>query len=194
MGKIVNQAELALLLGKSDVTIWEWQKEGLPIARQGVRGTEHQYDSAEVIDWLVKRELARAGKGEKASEREARLRGDVLELELQVKRNVLVPFTEVQPTWEGRVLAAAAYMRSRASQLAGDLEAATGIEQKRALLKKADAVFLTHLGVNGARMQDEVEALLEKLAAGDAEAFLQRIASHENNKPDAEPGPGGNLV
>jgi phage terminase Nu1 subunit (DNA packaging protein) len=86
MGKIVNQAELALLLGKSDVTIWEWQKEGLPIARQGVRGTEHQYDSAEVIDWLVKRELARAGKGEKASEREARLRGDVLELELQVKR------------------------------------------------------------------------------------------------------------
>lgn len=193
MAKIVNQAELSMILGKSDVTIWKWQEEGLPIARQGTRGTEHQYDTAEVIDWLVKRELAKAGKGEKPSEREARLRGDVLELELQEKRNVLVPFTEIEPVWEGRVLAAAAYMRSRASQLAGELEAAQGIEQKRAILKKADATFLTHLGVNGARMQDEVEALLEKLAAGDAEAFLRRIAGDENNKRDAEPGAGKDL-
>jgi hypothetical protein len=144
--------------------------------------------------WLVKRELAKAGKGEKPSEREARLRGDVLELDLQEKRKILVPFTEIEPVWQSRVLAAAAYMRSRASQLAGDLEAATGIEQKRAVLKKSDAIFLTNLGTDGARMQDEIEALLEKLAAGDAEAFLQRIAGNENNKRDAEPGAGGNLA
>src|ERR1700694_2099962 len=117
-GKRVNQAELAEILGKSDVTIWEWQKEGLPIAKQGVRGTENEYDTADVIAWLEQRARVAAGKAEKASEREARLRGDLLEFEIAEKNKVLVPSTEVRPVWEGRVLAAAAYMRSRASQLA----------------------------------------------------------------------------
>ena len=192
MGKVVNQAELAEVLGKSAVTIWEWQEQGLPIKKQGAGREGYEFDTAEVIAWMVNRELVRAGKGEKASEREARLRGDVLELELAEKRDVLVPFTEVQPVWEGRVLAAAAYMRARASHLAGELEATAGLEAKRGLLRKSDSVFLTHLGVDGERMQAEVDALLEKLAAGEAEAFLRRVAG--NDKPsDSEPRAAGGV-
>lgn len=191
MGKIVNQAELAEILGKSDVTIWEWQKEGLPIAKQGVRGTEHEYDTAAVIAWLEQRAAARAGKTEKPAEREARLRGDVLEIELAQKRGVMVPVTEVEPVWQGRVLAAAGYARSRASHLAGELEASPGLEAKRALLRKSDSVFLTHLGVDGERMQAEVDALLEKVAGGDAEAFLRRISGHDRSPDSAGPGPEG---
>jgi phage terminase Nu1 subunit (DNA packaging protein) len=33
VGKIVNQTELAEIFGVSDVTIWDWQGKGLPIAR-----------------------------------------------------------------------------------------------------------------------------------------------------------------
>jgi phage terminase Nu1 subunit (DNA packaging protein) len=162
MGKIVNQTELAIILGKSDVTIWEWQKDGLPIAKQGVRGTEHEYDTAEVIAWIEKRAEVRGGRTEKPAEREARLRGDVLELELAEKRNVLVPTDQVRPVWESRVLAAAFYMQSRHSRLAALLEAANGIEAKRTLLKKEDADFLNKLGVEGERMQAEVDAMLER--------------------------------
>lgn len=193
MGKRVNKAELEQILGLSHTTLTEYQEQGLPIEKRGSRGEEHEYDTAEVIKWLVQRELVRAGKGEKPSEREARLRGDVLELELAQKRDVLVPSTEVQPVWDGRVLAAAAYMRSRASHLAGELEAAQGLEAKRALLRKSDAVFLTHLGVDGERMQAEVDALLEKLAAGEAEAFLRRVAGHDNS-PDSAAPPAGDVV
>lgn len=191
MGKIVNQAELAEIIGKDPSTIWEWQDQGLPIRKPGAGRAGHEYDAAEVIAWMIGRELSRAGKAEKASEREARLRGDVLELELAEKRAVLVPSTEVRPAWEGRVLAAAAYMRSRASQLAGELEATQGLEGKRSLLRKSDAVFLTHLGVDGERMQAEVDALLEKLAAGDAEAFLRRIAGNDIPPDSAGPPAGG---
>jgi hypothetical protein len=191
MGKLVNKAALEEFLGLSHTTLTEYQEQGLPILKRGSRGEEHEYDTAEVVKWLIQRELVRAGKGEKPSEREARLRGDVLELELAQKRDVLVPSTEVQPIWEGRVLAAAAYMRSRASHLAGELEATQGLEGKRALLRKSDAVFLNHLGVDGERMQVEVDALLEKQAAGDADAFLRRIAGHDHPSDSAAPPAGG---
>jgi len=190
MGKIVNQAELAEMLGKDPSTIWEWQDQGLPIKKPGAGRTGHEYDTAEVVVWMVQRELQRAGKAEKPAEREARLRGDVLELELAEKRGILVPSTEVKPAWDSFAFAAAAYMRSRASHLAGELEAVQGLEAKRALLRKSDAVFLTHLGVDGERMQVEFDALLEKLAAGEAEAFLRRVAGHDNPS-DSEAAPGG---
>ncbi len=190
MGKRVNKAELEEIVGLSHTTLTEYQDQGLPIQKRGARGEENEYDSAEVIKWLVQRELVRAGKAEKPSEREARLRGDVLELELAEKRGVLVPSTEVKPAWDSFAFAAAAYMRSRASHLAGELEATQGLEAKRALLRKSDAVFLTHLGVDGERMQVEFDALLEKLAAGEAEAFLRRVAGHDN-PPDSEAPAGG---
>ena len=56
------------------------------------------------------------------------------------------------------------------------IEAAPGIEAKRALLKAEDANFLTKLGVEGERMQSEVDALLATLPAEEASAFLLRIA------------------
>ena len=104
MGKAVNQTELAEILGVSDVTLWEWQKNGLPIEQIGERGTANRYDTAKVIAWRVQQELQRAGKSESQRDREARLRGDMLELELGKERGLLVSVNEVKPTWEARVL------------------------------------------------------------------------------------------
>lgn len=192
MGKIVNQGELAEILGKSPTTITEWQAQGLPIKTETPGRVGYEYDTADVIIWIEQRARALAGKAEKPNEREARLRGDVLELELAEKRNVLVPSTEVRPVWESRVLAAAAFQRSRASQLAGELEATPGFEPKRALLRKSDAVFLTHLGVDGERMQAMVDALLERLSSDEADAFLRRLAGHDRPSDSAAP-PQGDL-
>lgn len=182
MGKVVNQVELAAILGKDPSTVWEWQDQGLPIKRQGAGRAGHEYDTADVIAWLEQRAAARAGKPESGREREARLRGDLMEIELAQKRGALVPADEVRPAWEGRVLAAAFYMTSRHSRLAGMLEATPGIEAKRELLKKEDADFLTKLGVEGERMQAEVDAMLERMAEGEAQAFLRRLTGHDDQQ------------
>lgn len=173
MGKIVNQTELADILGRDPSTIWEWQEQGLPIEERGAGRAGHKYDTAKVVAWREDR--ARAERGETQRDRLTRLQADREELDLQERRRILVPFSEVQPVWTSRVLAAAAYMRSRASQLAGELEVALGIEQKRAVLKKADAMCLTHLGVHGTRMQDELEAVLGELPAARREAFFSAL-------------------
>jgi len=183
----VNKRALADVLGITERTLTEWQEEGLPIEIKGERGEENSYDTAAVVAWHVQRALQRAGKTESQRDRESRLRGDLMELELAEKNNSLVPVEEIRPTWESRVLAAAFYMMGRQSRLAGILEATPGIEAKRELLKREDADFLTKLGVDGERMQKEVDAILEKFAAGEADAFLRRLSGHDEQSRPGDP-------
>jgi phage terminase Nu1 subunit (DNA packaging protein) len=139
------------------VTIWEWQDQGLPIKKQGA-GTGHEYDTAEVIAWIESassRAPARRKNRRKRSPLARRHAGARARREAQRLARAGAPGA---PLWESRVLAAAFYMQSRHSRLAGMLEASPGIEAKRALLKKEDADFLTKLGVEGERMQAEVDA------------------------------------
>lgn len=57
MGHLCNKAELASILGRSERTLTTWQKQGLPIHVTGTRGQENLYDTEQVIDWLIRREL-----------------------------------------------------------------------------------------------------------------------------------------
>jgi len=59
---IVNKKELAELLGKSERTLTDWQKKDnpLPIWIDGVRGSTNQYDTVEVINWLIARDVSKA--------------------------------------------------------------------------------------------------------------------------------------
>lgn len=57
MGYLCNKAELAQILGKSERTLTTWQKQGMPIHMDGTRGQENLYDTGDVIDWLVMREI-----------------------------------------------------------------------------------------------------------------------------------------
>ena len=185
---VVNQGQLAEIFGVTDVTIWEWQKQGLPILKQGPRGEANGYEPAAVIAWHVGRELTKAASVSQ-KDRLARLQGDKLELDLAQQRGILIPVDEIEPLWSSRVLTAAAFMASRHSRLAALLEAASGLEAKREILKREDVEFLKKLGVDGGRMQAEVEKLLEKVSAVEAEAFLQRIRGDEQRT--AQPTQGG---
>jgi phage terminase Nu1 subunit (DNA packaging protein) len=179
MGQHVNKAELERILGLSHTTLTEYQEEGLPIEKRGERGAAHVYDTEAVIQWLINRALARAGRSKTVLELE------LLELQVREKRAAdalregsLVPAEQVQPIWDSRVLSAAFALASRASRLAGLLEAAPGIEAKRAILKQEDADFLNHLGVAGAEMQSRVDELLGRLSAEEASSFLRRVSGH----------------
>jgi len=179
MGKVVNKAELEQILGVSHQTLTEWQEQGLPLKRKGARGEENQYDTAEVIAWHTEREVRKVRTLSPRDEGIA-LDNKLKALTLAEKERVLVPVAEIEPLWEGWVLTAAAFMAGRHSRFAAMLEAAPGLEAKRELLKASDAEFLTKLGVQGERMQNEVDALLAKLAAEEASAFLRRVAGDDN--------------
>ncbi len=63
---IVNKATLSEVVGKSQQTITTWQKNGMPILIDGTAGTENQYDTTQVIDWLVARELKKMSEGQES--------------------------------------------------------------------------------------------------------------------------------
>lgn len=197
MGKRVNKRELAELLEYSERTLTDMQSEDppLPIEHKGERGEQNEYDTAAVITWLVWRAVAKASGAETQRDRLTRLQADAMEMDNQIKRGQLVPVAEIEPVWRGRVLNAASYLLSRASRLASLLEAASGAEKKREVLKQEDEAFLAKLGVNGERMLETAAQLggfLVKLMgtpgplAKEAETLLWRISGD-----DVEPGAAG---
>jgi phage terminase Nu1 subunit (DNA packaging protein) len=185
MGKKVNQGELAEVFGVTDVTLWDWQKQGLPILEQGERGQSNTYDTRDVIDWFTKRALEKASAPESQRDRLARLQGDDLELKLAQSRGELVPAHEVEPAWDSRVLAAAAFLTGQHSRLAAILDTTPGVEAKRDIIKSIFAEFLTRLGVDGEAMQERAEALLAIKAGDDAAALLRTFTDAPIPRPDA---------
>lgn len=191
MSKVVNQTELAQIHDVSDVTIWEWQKAGMPVLDRGERGTANQYDVGATIKWRIAREVEKARGGKSIRDRRDEVALEREEIELARQKEQLVPADQVEPVWKNRVLAGAALMLGRHSRLAGLLEATPGVEAKRQLLRQEDAAFLSKLGVHGESLQGELEALLAKVSKTEADAFIKRIAAYDN-QPDtpggAEPG------
>lgn len=59
MGKLVNKSELAEIVGKSEVTLTTWQKNGLPIKFEAKRGQSNQYDTEAVIAWMIRRDIGK---------------------------------------------------------------------------------------------------------------------------------------
>lgn len=105
MGKAVNKKELALILGKSEASLTAWQHEGMPVTKiTGQRG--NQYDTAEIIEWLIKRAIS--GKGEHNAQvydlnveraRLAKEQADKTEFDNQVRRGELVDAGEIEGAW-----------------------------------------------------------------------------------------------
>ena len=189
MGKTVNQTELAAIFGRSDVTIWEWQKDGLPMLAQGANGTQNQYDTEACVAWYVAREVAKVSK-ETQRDRLARLQADLLELDLAERNNTLVPVDQVEPVWQQRVFAAAAFLLGQPSRLAGILEGTAGMEAKREVLRVEFTEFLSKLGVDGDAMQRDVAAFMEKLSAGDAADLIARLTQRHGPPPDTAQAAG----
>lgn len=59
-GRLMTGADLAMFLGYSAASIEAWLRDGMPCKRPGSKGVAHRYDSAQVVQWLIRREVARA--------------------------------------------------------------------------------------------------------------------------------------
>ena len=134
MGKIVNKRELAQILGVSERTLTEWQREGMPMVVNAGRGASNQYDSSAVIQWRIAREVNGATK-ESPKDRLDRLRGDQVELELAQLRRDLVQVAEIEPALGQFIADSVALMLSLPDKYAPLLAEAGSPDAMHALLE-----------------------------------------------------------
>ena len=142
--RVIGQEQIADMLGVAPKTVVEWQEQGLPIALRGRPGVASEYDSVAVIEWLVQREVSKAGI-EGPRDRLARLQADEIELRLAEKAGLVVPADKVEPMWTAMVGAARAYLRAEVNRLAQLLDHTAGVEAKRDLLGETFDSFLNKL-------------------------------------------------
>lgn len=144
MGKLVNKRDLALIVGVSERTLTEYQREGLPMQVDGSRGESNTYDTEQVIRWLVMREVSKPG-NETQRDRLARLQGDKVEMEIAVAAGQLVAVGDIEPAWLAMAASAKSYLRAEPDRLAQLLEVTDGVDGKRDLLSDTFDEFLRKL-------------------------------------------------
>ena len=141
--RIVGQEKIADFLGVAPKTIVEWQEQGLPIELRGGPHVPSEYDSVACINWLVDRALKRAG-SERPQDREARLNGDLKEIQLAEKRGTLIPVHQIEPKLRAAIVAAREFWRNEPARLAREMPGKS-IQEKESLLSAAFESFLSKL-------------------------------------------------
>lgn len=118
--RIVGQEQVADMLGVAPKTVVEWQAQGMPIAERGRPGVPSEYESADCINWLVQREVAKV-QGERPQDRLARVQADKIEMENAEKRGLLVSAALLEPKLRAVVIAARESFRSEPARLAREV-------------------------------------------------------------------------
>ena len=118
---LVNKTQLAEIIGKTQQTLTTWQKNGMPIHATGINGQANQYETSDVIDWLIRREIGKLtvtdeGEVHDYEAERARLthhQANKTELEAKVLKGELIPAKTVE-TIQGAMVSA---FRSKALSL-----------------------------------------------------------------------------
>ena len=123
---LVDKRELSEILGITERSLTEWQKEGLPVASfADLRGQANEYDTKAVIGWLIQRELQRLNR-EKPRDRLDRLKADAIELEIKERTGELAPAALFERAWADHITAARTEFLTLPETLASELSAIVG--------------------------------------------------------------------
>lgn len=181
MGMVVNQAELAQIMGVSKQTISAWQEEGLPVATRGVRGRPNSYDTAKVVKWFAARESGKSEETQK--DRLSRVQADRIEMEMAHQRGELVPAAEIAPAWSGIVIAVRQALLAIPAGVAPLLAQADGQDEIRTLLEEAIADALTKLSATDERGIGEVDPVDAGAVRAAAEDPAVRVGRRKAPSP-----------
>lgn len=146
MGKRVSKAELCELVGRDERTLSRWQNDGMPVIELGLgRGNENQYDTEEVIGWLIQ-VAALNGKKESVRDRLDRIKGDREELALARDLEEVVVAAELIDGFEAVITAAKVeLLNTYPENLASDLFARYGVEVDEQLIRDPLEAILREL-------------------------------------------------
>jgi phage terminase Nu1 subunit (DNA packaging protein) len=160
MGLHVNKKQLAEILGKSERTLTEWQKDGMPIEHEGDRGEANVYDTEKCIAWWFSRETNRATSLENERAALTRLQQEQLTMKIAEVRGELVNASEIEPTWARFVIAARTFALQLRWRLPEEMEAVASIEAKRDIID------------------------------GHIETLLRQLVSYDDSESDPQTGAG----
>jgi phage terminase Nu1 subunit (DNA packaging protein) len=119
----VNKATLSDVLGVSEASLTEWQKESppLPLLAAGARrGQANTYETAAVIEWLIQRRMSNA-QIEDPRDRLYRLQAQEAELRIAEKKGQLVNVAQLEPRLVQMVAAFRVHMLNLADRIVDDL-------------------------------------------------------------------------
>ena len=124
----VSKTELGKILGKSQPTLTTWAKQGMPIEAVSVRGKAQVYDTAKVIDWMLKREkdkyLSTPDSVLDVTEQNARLlfhRANNEAMKEQERSGELIPAEAVMLGWHDHVFAVRARLLALPTKIAPEV-------------------------------------------------------------------------
>lgn len=151
--RIKGQEHIAALFGVAPKTITEWQVLGFPVAFQGGPGVPSEYESPACITWMVGREVSKI-RSETPKDRLSRLQGDKIERDMMRDDGLLIPADEIEPMWEGAVIAAREYLLGEPPRIAS---LSIGMEKQalEELLRSTFEQYLVKLSNWRAAMQED---------------------------------------
>lgn len=154
---IVNKRELSEIIGVSERTLSEWQKQGLPVASYASnRGQSNEYSTTDIIAWLVNREIAKIQQ-ETPKDRLDRVKADKIELEIKEKTGELAPVAMFERAWHDHILAARTEFLTMPEILATELSAITGADIDPEIIKTHIDRALEKLSQYGAENENHAE-------------------------------------
>lgn len=144
-GTIVNKKQLADIIGYSERSITEFQKDpNFPIKLKAGRGSSNQYNTSDVIKWFVQRELS-GDKQESAQERLTRVRADREELGLAEDLKLLIPAKDLEKNLTAVFSAIKVALMNSMETIKSEIDVRYGIDVDFEILDEHSRQALTHL-------------------------------------------------
>lgn len=149
----LTRAQLADCLGVTPETLSGWVSDGMPRSvTGGGRGIESEFESTEVIAWLLERERARAQRGSiDGALRAVRLQRE--QLELAQAAGQVVDVGVAARAWAGAVVAARSELLALPDRLAAAVAGKHGIDIDRteieSVLRASLAKLSAHVHADG---------------------------------------------
>jgi phage terminase Nu1 subunit (DNA packaging protein) len=129
---MLTRPALAQALGVHPQTITKWERDGMPVAKRGARGTSSRYDRRAVETWLQAREQARQTSDVASLQleraRQARAQALVSLQIYQMRAKELLPKADVERVWAQHVAAVRAQLLTLPVTLADRLHHAAKTE------------------------------------------------------------------
>lgn len=168
----VNKKQLAEIIGYSERALTDWQKEGMPMLYDAARGASNAYDTAQVIQWMVRRELDKF-QLESPRDRLDRIRADREELALAKDLESVAPLHLIEAQWRDHILASRTELLTLPDILASEIHA------------------LYHVDIDSDLIRARIEASLEKLEHYDADDDIESFDGPDDGESGPEDDEGG---
>lgn len=117
---IVNKRVLSEVVGFSQQALDKWQKAGMPIKTKAIRGGENEYETADIIRWMIQRELSK-NSSVTPKDRLDTLRADEIEMRLAKEAAQLIDATEAEQLWTALVTSARLELKNFADDIKAKL-------------------------------------------------------------------------